>query len=318
MTAPRITSARIEEAARAIDPVFLRSPQYRAEALDEALGCRLVVKVETANPIRSFKGRGADWLVRSSVGPEERLVCASAGNFGQAMAYACRARGIALTVFASVHASPLKVARMRALGADVRQEGDDFDAAKAVAGAHAAASGARMVVDSLDVATAEGAGTIGLELLAWPEPLDAIVVPLGNGAMLAGIARYVKDHAPTTRIVAVCAERAPAMARSFDEGRIVETATADTIADGIAVRVPVPEAVADMAGVVDEVLLVSEDALVEAMRLAHRGLGLVLEPAGATGLAAIQAAPGRFAGQLVATVLCGSNLTDEQLGAWLG
>ena len=315
--APRLSSARVDEAAAGIDPVFLRSPQYRAEALEPALGCELVVKVETVNPIRSFKGRGADWFVRTELAPGARLVCASAGNFGQALAYACRSHGATLTVFTSVHANPFKIERMRALGAEVRSTGDDFDEAKDAARAHADEIGARMVEDGLEPAISEGAGTIALELLAWPEPLDAVVVPLGNGAMLGGIARVVADRAPATRVVAVCAAGAPAMAESFLRDELVVTERVDTIADGIAVRVPIPEAVEDMRGVVAEVLLVDDDALVAAMRDAHRALGLVLEPAGAAGLAAIARHPGRFAGQRVATILCGGNLTAAQLADWL-
>jgi threonine dehydratase len=104
----RLNLDHIERAMRVIDPVFLHTPQYRAEALEPILGCRLVVKVETLNPIRSFKGRGASYFV-SGVAPGAALVCASAGNFGQAMAYACRARGVRLIVYASANADPLKV-----------------------------------------------------------------------------------------------------------------------------------------------------------------------------------------------------------------
>ena len=131
-------------APRSINQVFLDSPQYYAEVLDDLLQCRLVVKIECLNPIRSFKGRGAE-LVLSGIAPGSRVVCASAGNFGQAMAWASRARGVALIVYASVNANPLKLERMRALGADVRLHGDDFDAAKLEAKRVAAESGVRMV-----------------------------------------------------------------------------------------------------------------------------------------------------------------------------
>src|SRR5262245_61514322 len=125
----RITLERIEEAARRIDPVFLDTPQYVCEPLGDELGCRLALKVETLNPIRSFKGRGADWLVQH-LSPGAALICASAGNFGQAMAYACRARSVSLTVYAAESANPLKIERMRAMGARVVLAGADFDAAK--------------------------------------------------------------------------------------------------------------------------------------------------------------------------------------------
>src|SRR3954469_23292538 len=126
---PRITLPRIEAAAERIDPVFLHTPQWVCEPLGDELGCRVALKAETLNPLRSFKGRGADWLVQH-VSTGDALICASAGNFGQAMAYACRARGVLLTVYAAEAANPLKIERMQAMGARVVLEGVDFDAAK--------------------------------------------------------------------------------------------------------------------------------------------------------------------------------------------
>ncbi|HEU5250654.1 MAG TPA: pyridoxal-phosphate dependent enzyme, partial [Thermoanaerobaculia bacterium] len=187
----RLSLERIAEAAAVIDPVFLDSPQFLAESLGRGLDCRLVVKVETMNPIRSFKGRGTEFMTASLDG-RSPLVCATAGNFGQGMAWSARKRGLSITVFTSVTANPLKVRRMRALGADVRQVGRDFDEAHAAAKDFAASNGARMVEDGRDAEIAEGAGTIGMELLRWAEPLDAVVVPLGDGALLAGIAHWVK------------------------------------------------------------------------------------------------------------------------------
>lgn len=312
----RLNLAHIEQAMQVIDPVFLNTPQYRAEALEPLLGCRLVVKIETLNPIRSFKGRGAAYVV-AQVPAGTTLVCASAGNFGQAMAYACRAKGVNLIVYASVNANPLKVERMRAFGAELRLYGEDFDAAKNEAKRFAAESGIRMVEDSLEPATGEGAGTLGIELLRWPEPFDALLVALGNGAMLTGVGRWVKTHAPTTRMLGVAAQGAPAMADSWRAGRIIEHAQIATIADGIGVRIPVPEAVADMHGTVDDVLLVSDDAMLAAMKLLHQHLGLVVEPSGAVGVAALLEHPERFRDQLVATIICGGNLTLEQMRAWL-
>lgn len=313
----RISLERIARAAEQIDPVFRDSPQFRAESLEAELGCRLLVKVETVNPIRSFKGRGAE-LLCAGLAPGTRLVCASAGNFGQGMAFAARKRGLALTVFAATNANPLKIARMRALGAEVRLEGADFDAAKAAAREYATTVGARFVEDSRDVETAEGAGTIGVELLRWPDPFDTLLVSLGNGALLAGVASWVKAHAPSTRMVGVCAAGAPAMERAWRSGQATALDRADTIADGIAVRVPVPEALADLAGVVDDILLVDDAAMLAAMRLAHHHLGLVLEPSGAAGLAALLSDPAAFRGQFVGTILCGGNLTPEQIHSWLG
>ena len=167
----------IEQAAKVIDPVFLNTPQFESDALNEALGMSLVVKVETLNPIRSFKGRGTDYFVNQH-GDASVFVCASAGNFGQGMAYACRKRGVPLTVFAAESANHFKLERMRHLGAEVKLAGHDFDAAKETARAYAEQNGAVFVEDARDPETAVGAGTIGLELSQYPEPFDAVLVPL--------------------------------------------------------------------------------------------------------------------------------------------
>ncbi len=315
--APRLSADRISAAHARIAPVFRDSPQYESDALSRAVGARTVLKVETANPIRSFKGRGTDNLL-ATLPAGEALACASAGNFGQGFAWAARARHRQVTVFAATTANAYKVERIRALGAQVILAGEDFDAAKDAARAWAAERGARFVEDGREPAVSEGAGTIALELSRWPAPLDLVLVPLGNGALVNGIGTWLRAHAPGTRVVAVGAAGAPSMARSWEAGRPVATDTMATIADGIGVRVPVPEALDDMRHAVDEVVLVEDAALVEAMRLAHRELGLVLEPAGVAGLAALLAFGGRFRGALVGVPLCGGNLTDQQRREWLG
>jgi threonine dehydratase len=315
-SAPRITLPNIEGAAGVIDPVFQHTPQFICEPLGKALGVRVALKVETLNPIRSFKGRGADLLVsRAAAGVP--LVTASAGNFGQAMAYACRKRGLGLTVFASVTANPFKVERMRDLGARVVLHGRDFDEAKAEARRVADASGARLVEDGRDVETAEGAGTIGLEWLRFGERLETLLVPLGNGALFNGVARVMKARSPGTRMIAVQAAAAPAMVESWRAGRAIESDSSGTIADGVAVRVPIDEALRDMDGLVDDAILVGEAAIVEAMRLVHRHAGIVAEPAGVLGIAALIENRGAFNGGLAGTILCGGNLTAEQMQTWL-
>ncbi len=278
---------------------------------------RLVLKVETVNPIRSFKGRGADFLVSSFPGGSPVLVCASAGNFGQGMAYAARKRGFPLIVYAAETANRLKLDRMRELGADVRLAGSDFDDAKRHARVFAAESGAHYIEDGREPAISEGAGTIALELGRWPDAFDFALVPLGNGALLAGIGTWLKATSPATRRIGVCSAGAPSMALSLRHGLVESTESAATIADGIAVRVPVPEALADLADVVDEVLLVKDQTLIEAMQLIFREHGLMVEPAGVAGLAAAIAFRERFQGARVATPLCGANLTSEQIQQWL-
>ncbi len=314
-TVSRLSLAHIEEAASVIDPLFRDSPQLLFDPLSRDLGAEVALKVETLNPIRSFKGRGADYFAHR-LPDRTPLVVPSAGNFGQGLAYAARKRGLALTVFAAETANPLKVARMRDLGAEVVLAGCDFDAAKMVAREHAARLGLRFVEDGRDPPIGEGAGSMAVELLRWPRPFDAVLVALGNGALINGIGTWVKAHAPGTRVIGVCASGAPAMERSWRGGRVETTSTVDTIADGIGVRVPVPEALEDMRGTVDEVLLVDDDAILRAMRLLLHHTGLLVEPSGAVGIAAVITYRERFAGQLLATPLCGGNVTREQFREW--
>lgn len=313
----RLSLQHIVAASEAIDPAFRDTPQYEAETLQVQLGCRLVVKVETLNPIRSFKARGAQFLV-SQMSGSPHLVCATAGNFGQGMAYAARKRGWPITIFVGAHANPMKVDRMRALGATVRQGSDDPDELHVEAEAFARTNGFHLVQDGREAAIAEGAGTIAVELLRWPKCFDDIIVPLGDGALLGGMARWVKAQCPTTRVIGVCATASPAMERSWRTKRVVSAPCDGTIAAGIAVGTPFEEAVTDLTGLIDDVLLVPDSTLITAMRLAHKELGVVLEPAGAAGLAAVMDHREQFRGRLVATVLTGGNVSPSNLSEWFG
>jgi threonine dehydratase len=296
----------ILSARQHIDPIFLDTPVLSRPALDERLGCSLIAKLETLNPIRSFKGRGTEVFVATQVRPGVVLVCASAGNFGQGLARAAAKRGCPCVVFAAKRASPVKVDAIARLGAEVRLVGADFDAAKIAARAYARETGARFVEDGAEPAIAAGAGTIGVELAEQAPALDMLVVPLGNGALLAGVGAAFRNLAPRVEIVAVVAEQAPAMQRSLLEGRVIETLRADTVADGIAVRVPVPAALEMLNGCYDAIVAVSESVILEAVQIAHQDLGLVTEPAGAVGLAAVSAARDSYRGRRVATIVTGS------------
>jgi threonine dehydratase len=309
-----ISVENIRSAAGLIDPAFLCSPQFVSEPLSRRLGVTTVLKVETINPIRSFKGRGTDYLLqRMTESPD--LVCASAGNFGQGMAYACRKRGVRLTVFAAQTANELKLARMRELGATIELEAGDFDQAKDAARRHAEKTGAQFVEDGLLGPIAEGAGTIGIELARHEAP-DAVFVPVGNGSLVNGIGTWLKHHAPKTKVIAVCASSSPSMALSWESRKPI-TAPSATIADGIAVRVPVPEAVDIMLRTVDEVMLVDDDEMRAAMRWLFDDCGLIVEPAGVVGVVAIARRAKEFADARVATILTGGNLTDRQIRDWL-
>jgi len=316
LSIPELAPDAIAAAREAIAPVFLDAPQYVHEGLSARLGVPVIVKVETDNPIRSFKGRGT-WLVvgaladEGRIGPDRPVVCASAGNFGQGIAYAARARGIPAVVFASHHANPGKVARMRSLGAEVLQVGDDFDAAREAADAHADAGGGHLVVDGDDPRIAAGAGTMAVELTdagagaAMPVPA-VVAVPVGNGALINGVGSWMRSAAPDCRIVGIQAEGAAAMTLSWRAGRAIDTPTVATYADGIAARVAIPSAVAAMAGRVDEMRLVSDESLRVAQAELTAELGITVEGAAAASWAGLLAGP-RPDGPAV-VIVTGSNV----------
>jgi threonine dehydratase len=205
---------------------------------------------------------------------------------------------------------------MRSLGATVLDEGADFDAAKAAAKHHAQVRNGFYVEDGVLGPIAEGAGTIALELTRERIELDSVFIPLGNGSLINGMGSWLKHASAATRLIGVCAEAAPAMERSWKAGTPISAPSA-TIADGIAVRVPVPEALELMRGVVDEVMLVSEDEIVAAMRLLFTEAALVVEPAAAVGIAAISRRASELSGQRVATPITGGNVTEDQIRQWL-
>ena len=303
---------------RSIDPVFLDSPQYDARPLSEAVGCSLTLKVETMNPVRSFKGRGTDTVVaRLHAGDPGSVVCASAGNLGQALAYSAARRQIAATVFAAETANPLKIERMRALGATVHLEGEDIEVPRRLAQAHAEDGGAHLVEDSLDVGTCEGAATIALELMDAPRAFDVVLVALGGGALASGVGSVMRELSPATDVIAVQPMGAPAMTLSWRHRRVITTETIATIADGVAGRFPIPEVLEDLLEVVDDAVLVGEDSIIRAMWLLFELAGLVVEPSAALGVAAILEDPDRFRDRTVATIICGSNVAPGDFRRWV-
>ncbi len=302
------TVEEIELAARGLDPVFAHSPLLQRTALDDETGARLALKVETLNPIRSFKGRGAVTWLREAGAGAPGVVCASAGNFGQGLAYAARGAGMPCHVFVGRTANPGKVDAMRRLGARVEVGGEDYDAAIATAAAFAAEAGLRFVQDGRDRWIAAGAGTIAVELTEAGVRPDVALVPVGNSALILGVAVWLRRHAPGVRIIGVCAEGAPAPALSWRRRAPVASESVNTVADGIGIREPFRESVDGMLELVDDMVIVSESGLRAAVRRLAEVTGLLVEAAGAAGIAALLADPGAFRGALVFTPLCGANL----------
>lgn len=300
----------ITQAARELDPVFAGSPLLRGTDLDDS-GARVALKVETLNPIRSFKGRGAVTWMREVAAEASGVVCASAGNFGQGLAYAARNVGTPCRIFVGASANPSKVQAMRRLGAEVEVGGDDYDTAIATAQTFADEHGLRFVQDGRDPWIAAGAATMAVEVTDMGVLPDVALVPVGNSALILGIARWLRHHRGNIRVVGVCAEQAPAPALSWRQGTPVASAGTTTVADGIGVRKPFPESVAGMLDYVDDMVLVSESQLRSATRRLAADLGLLIEAAGAAGVAALLADPGAYRDRLVFTPLCGAHLPPD-------
>jgi threonine dehydratase len=315
----RLDTARIRAARRVIDPVFLGTPLYRCEALEPVLGCAVSIKLETANPVRSFKARGTEVIASQVAGHGSKaVVCASAGNLGQALAWSGRARGLDVTVVASRFATAAKLDRIRALEARLELVDGDIEVARERAAAVARRDGIRLVEDSLDIETCEGAATIGLELAEAGPSFDAVLIALGGGALASGVGHVLKALAPEAEVICVQPAGAPAMTLSWRQRRVVATGPTATIADGVAGRRPIPAVLDDLLLVAGDAVLVSEASIIAGMRMLLHHAGLVAEPSAALGIAAVLEDRDRFVGRHVVTIVCGSNVDADAYHRWVG
>jgi len=314
----RLELDRVRAAVGKIDPAFLDTPALPWAPLGRALGCSVTLKVETLNPVRSFKGRGTETVTAAACEMgASRVVCASAGNLGQALAYSGGRRGLGVTVVAARTANPLKLRQIAAFGADVRLDGEDIEDARLLAREIAEAGGEYLVEDGLDLATCEGAATIGLELVRDDPELDIVLVALGGGAMASGVGYTLRSLADHVEVIGIQPVGAPAMALSWRQRAVVETDRIETIADGVAGRCPIPEVLDDLLIVLDDVMLVREDSIKAGMRMLYELAGLIVEPSAALGVAAVLEEPERFAGRRVTTILCGSNVGPADFARWV-
>jgi threonine dehydratase len=253
-----------------------------------AAGREVWLKREDVHELGAFKWRGAlPVLERYRAEGAAAVVTASTGNHGAAAAWAGRRLGLEAIVYVPEGASRTKLDRLRALGADLRVEGADLDEAKELALAEASRRGLPFFEDGAEPAQYEGYEAIGEELLdQLDEAPAAVVVPVGNGALLGGVGRAVLRRSPETRRVGVVAAAAPVMADSWEAGRPVESDRSDTIADGLAVRVAIPSAVEALQEVATQMLRVTERELAKAVA-ACAAAGIRVEPAAAAGPAAL-------------------------------
>jgi threonine dehydratase len=265
----------------------LPTPLVAAPSLSGA-GSETYLKNETVLPTGSFKVRGALHsltvnLARRSIG---EVVAASTGNHGAAVAWAAKAAGCRATIFLPSNPNPVKAARIRGLDARIVEAGADLSAAIEAASAYAESGDAFFLHDAADPDVPAGTATIGAEIVAQQPAVDRLYVPMGDTALVRGVAAAVKRVKPATRIVGVVAANAPAYLLSWQQGKVVETDTAATIADGLAVRRPLPDNVTVIRRLVDEVQAVTEEEMLAAIHHLRRHERITAEPAGAAATAA--------------------------------
>ena len=302
-----------------IRPYLSPTPLVNYPALDELLGAHVYVKREDTLPTSAFKVRGGINLV-ASLTPAERergIVCSSTGNNGQSLAYASRLFGVRCIVGVPLNANPVKLAAMRALGAEIVEHGEVFEDARDHAERLAAENGMRNVHSANEPLLIAGVATAALEVFEAVQDIDYYFVPLGGGSSAAGASLVVKTLRPQTQVIAVQSAQAPAGYESWKQGRLVD-APMHTIAEGLATRSAYELPQAMLRDRLDDFLLVDDSDLELAVRHYVECCHCLAEHAGAAALAGAIQARDRIAGKTVAIVLSGANITLPQLLHALG
>jgi threonine dehydratase len=313
MTPP--TLGDIYAARQRIGDVIRPTPLLRHALLAAESGLDLWVKHENHNPTGAFKVRGGINLVRA-IEPAERsrgIVTASTGNHGQSLALACQLDGVRCTVFVPAGNNPEKNAAIRALGAVVDEGGRDFDQARERCEARARETGARYVHSANEPLLIAGVGTYALEIFEVLPDVDVILVPIGAGSGACGTCIVRSALGAETRVIGVQAANADAFARSFRSGARVVGDTADTFAEGIATRVTFDLPFELLSRELDDVVTLSEEELMEGVRIALRATHNLAEGAGAGAIAAAIRLRDQLRGQRVVAVMSGGNLDAARL-----
>ncbi|MGH8981499.1 MAG: threonine ammonia-lyase IlvA [Acidimicrobiales bacterium] len=303
----------VRAAAARLAPLDLHTPLQRNARLSERYGAEILLKREDLQAVRSYKIRGAYNFVAALPGgpPAAGVVCASAGNHAQGMAWTCRHLGVRGTVYLPRRTPRQKVDRIRSLGGDlvdVRFAGDTFDDAAAAASDYATATGATVVPAFDHPATVSGQGTVALEVVEQlGDAPDVFLVPIGGGGLIAGIAACLEGLGAPTRIVGVQPAGAPAMVRSIAAGRPITIDIEDDFIDGAAVRTPGLIAVAVTSELVDDIHCVPEGQVCTALLELYQDDGIVAEPAGALSVAVLDMVAPEIEGKTVVCMLSGGN-----------
>ena len=312
MTA-RPTLADIRAAAIAIEGAVIRTPTHHSRTLSDMVDAEVWLKFENLQFTAAYKERGALNKLLTLSDDERRrgVVAASAGNHAQAVAYHGKRLGIPVTIVMPVSTPTIKVTQTEGHGANVVLHGEQFDDAHEHALRLEADRGLVFVHPFDDVAVIAGAGTVVLEMLEDAPDLDTLVVPIGGGGLISGIAIAAKAIKPGIRIIGVEAELYPSMKNVVEGGR--GRIGGDTLAEGIAVKEPGVITRGIITDLVDRIDLVAERDIEHAVAMLVGIEKTVVEGAGAAGLAAILADPERYRGRKVATLLCGGNIDTHLL-----
>jgi threonine dehydratase len=309
-----VTLADVEAAARVIEGAVVRTPSAESETLSEILGCTVVLKFENLQFIAAYKERGARNRLAALTEEERRagVVVVSAGNHGQAVARHAALLGVDAVVVMPATTPFVKVARTRHLGATVELFGRDLAEAM-TRGAELKEEGRVFIHPYDDARVIAGQGTVALEMLADHPDLDCLVVPVGGGGLISGMAVVAQALAPHIELVGVQTETFPSMVNAYDGGH--RPVGGDTMAEGIAVAAPGRLTAPLVRALVADMLIVSEQAVEEGVNLLLDIEKVVAEGAGAAGIAALASYPERFAGKRVGVVVTGGNIDPRMLAS---
>ena len=303
------TQSEFESASRIVYAAMPATPQYAWPLLGQATGCEVWVKHENHTPIGAFKVRGGlvHMAMRKARGETRGVITATRGNHGQSIPFAAKRVGIAVTIVAPIGNSPEKNAAMRALGAELIETGHDFDAARETAMALAHERGLDFI-PSFGKELVMGVSTYAHELFQEAGELDAVYVPIGMGSGICGTIMARDRLGLKTEVIGVVAANANAYALSYAAGKPVATNTGDSFADGMAVRIPNPQALAIIMTGAGRIVTVTEDEIAHAMRLYFRCCHTIAEGAGAASLAALLQEKERMKASRVGVILSGGNI----------
>ena len=312
-----VTADQIRDTAVRLDGQIIRTPMLEAPMLSRNLGCDLFLKLECLQHTSSFKARGA---LNAMLGLNDKqrqlgVIAMSAGNHAQAVAYHAEHMGIPATIVMPAQTPFAKVARTRAFGAKVVLEGRNLNECEGTVNALIQEHGLKLIHPYDNELVMMGQGTAGLEMLTDQPDLDILVVPIGGGGLMGGIATIARDMRPNIKIYGVQTELYPSMKLAV-EGKEI-TCGGETLAEGIAVKKPGGVTLPVVDALVDEILLVDERDLEWAVGALIEQQRVVSEGAGAAGIAAIHANPALFAGKKVGVVICGGNIDPRLLASIL-